>query len=107
VLGLQVTLDDVQVQGITGITLDDLERARAQGQVIKLVASAVLQDGGYALSVAPTSLPGDHPLARLGGQQMGIVYHTDIYGTISAAILETEPIPSAATMLRDLLSIYG
>jgi hypothetical protein len=38
---------------------------------------------------------------------MGIVYHTDIYGVISAAILETEPVPSAATMLRDLLSIYG
>ena len=57
--------------------------------------------------MAPTPLPGDHPLARLGGQQMGIVYHTDIYGTISAAILELEPTPSAASMLRDLLSIYA
>jgi homoserine dehydrogenase len=48
-----------------------------------------------------------HPLAQLSGQQMGVVYHTDIYGVISAAILETEPIPSAATMLRDLLTIYA
>jgi len=38
---------------------------------------------------------------------MGIVYETDIYGTISAAILEEDPTPSAATMLRDLLSIYA
>jgi hypothetical protein len=38
---------------------------------------------------------------------MGIVYETDIYGTISANILEKEPIPSAATILRDLLSIYA
>jgi homoserine dehydrogenase len=106
--GAPVTLDDVSVEGITGITLADLERARANGQVIKLVATAALQeDGRYALTVAPTPLPAGHPLAQLGGQQMGIVYHTDIYGVISAAILETEPVPSAATMLRDLLSIYG
>jgi homoserine dehydrogenase len=108
VLGVPATLDDVKVQGITGITAADLEAARAQGEAIKLVASAVRQpDGSYTLSVAPIPLPGDHPLARLSGQQMGIVYHTDIYGVISAAILEEEPIPSAATMLRDLLSIYA
>jgi homoserine dehydrogenase len=59
------------------------------------------------LTVAPTPLPADHPLAQLSGQQMGIVYHTDIYGTISAAIEEKEPIPSAAAMLRDLIGIYG
>jgi homoserine dehydrogenase len=108
VLDVPATLGDVSVQGITGVTLANLEQARANGQAIKLVARAVRQaDGSYALTVAPTPLPSDHPLARLGGQQMGIVYHTDIYGTISAAILETEPIPSAATMLRDLLGIYG
>jgi hypothetical protein len=38
---------------------------------------------------------------------MGIVYDTDIYGTISAAIVEEEPIPSAAAMLRDLIGIYA
>jgi homoserine dehydrogenase len=108
VLGIPATLDDVDVQGITGITLDDLQAAQAEGKVIKLVASAVRrQDGTYALTVGPTPLPGSHPLARLSGQQMGIVYHTDIYGVISAAILETEPVPSAATMLRDLLTIYA
>jgi len=108
VLGMPATLDDVTVQGITGVTLDDLERAKAEGKVVKLVAAAQRQeDGSYTLTVTPTPLPSDHPLARLSGQQMGIIYHTDIYGTISAAILEEEPIPSAATMLRDLLSIYA
>ena len=108
VLGIPATLDDVAVQGISGVTADDLQRAKAEDKVIKLVASAVRQpDGEYALTVAPTLLPAEHPLARLSGQQMGIVYHTDIYGTISAAIVEVEPIPSAAAMLRDLLGVYG
>lgn len=107
VLGIPATLQDVEVTGITGLTLDDLQSAQAAGQTIKLVASAVREGESYRLCVVPTPLAADHPLARLGGQQMGIVYTTDIYGTISAAILETEPIPSAAAMLRDLLSIYA
>ena len=108
VLDVPATLDDVSVKGITGLTLSDLEQARANGRVIKLVATAALQDNGrYTLTVAPTPLPAEHPLAQLDGQQMGIVYHTDIYGVISAAIRETEPVPSAATMLRDLLTIYN
>lgn len=108
VLGIPASLDDVHVQGITGLTLADLEAAKAADKVIKLVATADRQeDGRYALSVAPTPLPSTHPLAQLNGQQMGVVYHTDIYGVISAAILEEEPVPSAATMLRDLLAIYA
>jgi len=108
VLNVPATLADVRVRGITGVSLTDIEAARAEGRVIKLVASAVRQrDGTYTLDVAPTPLPAAHPLARLSGQQMGVVYHTDIYGAISAAILEGTPIPSAATMLRDLLSIYA
>jgi len=108
VLGVPATLSEVAVQGIVDVTQDDLKRAKAAGKVIKLVASAIRQlDGTYALSVAPTPLPAEHPLARLSGQQMGIVYYTDIYGTISAAIVEEEPIPSAAAMLRDLIGIYA
>jgi homoserine dehydrogenase len=49
----------------------------------------------------------DHPLGRLGRKQMGIVYETDIYGTITAIIDEPSPIPSAAAMLRDVLDIYA
>jgi len=107
VLGTPARLHDVAVQGITALTQADLEEARANDQVIKLVASAVRQTDGYQLNVAPTPLPATHPLAKLSGQQMGVVYHTDIYGTIEAAITETEPIASAATLLRDLLSILG
>ena len=107
VLGTPATLSSVSVQGITALTQADLERANAKGQVIKLVASAVREGENYCLSVAPTALPQTHPLAKLSGQQMGIVYYTDIYGVIEAAITETEPVPSAATLLRDILGIVA
>jgi len=43
----------------------------------------------------------------LGQTEMGVVFETDIYGTITLKIDEPTPLPSAATMLRDLLDIYS
>jgi homoserine dehydrogenase len=75
--------------------------------VYKLLVTADRRaDGGVDLCVAPTPLPADHFLARLGRKQMGVVYHTDIYGTLMAAIEESTPLPSAATMLRDIIDIF-
>ena len=107
VMGLPARLEDVARTGITGLEAGRLRRARQEGHVYKLLASAErLANGRVVMQVSPTPLPGDHFLARLGRQHMGVVYYTDIYGTIMAAIEEPTPLPSAATMLRDILDIY-
>jgi homoserine dehydrogenase len=49
----------------------------------------------------------DHPLARMDGDEMGVVYHTDIAGRSSATSQEVDPVPTAAAMLRDLIEIAG
>jgi homoserine dehydrogenase len=106
VLGYPAALDDVLVQGITDVTSETLQEAEAHGKRVKLLATADREDGGYSLSVRPTPLAADHPMARLGAKQMGIVYHTDICGILSAAIVEATPVPTAAAMLRDVVGIY-
>jgi len=106
VLDFPARLTDVDVEGITGITAEMLRQANLAGQRIKLVATAQRDGAGYRLSVRPTWLDADHPLARLGPYQMGIVYHTDICGILSAAIVEETPLPTAAAMLRDVVDIY-
>lgn len=108
VLSQPSTMDDVHRTGITGLTRDQLQSAQERGERYRLLASAEREaDGSYALSVAPVPLPSDHPLGRLGRKQMGVSYETDIYGTITAIIDEPSPVPSAATMLRDVLDIYS
>ena len=108
VMGIPARLEDVERSGIVGLTGADVQAARRQGRVYRLLASATRRpDGTASLRVAPTPLPADTFLARLSRHQMGVVYHTDIYGTIMAAIDEPTPLPSAATMLRDLLDIYA
>ena len=58
------------------------------------------------MKVGPEAIPADHPFGRLKEKEMAILYETDIFGTIVATIEEETPLPSAATILRDLLSIY-
>ncbi|MGC9395215.1 MAG: homoserine dehydrogenase [Anaerolineae bacterium] len=107
VLEYSATLDDVQRDGIAVVGAEALAAARQRGERYRLLARAERQpDGSYALSVTPTPLSPEHPLGRLGRKQMGVVYTTDIYGVITAIIDEPNPIPSAMTMLRDVLDIY-
>ena len=53
----------------------------------------------------PTSLPADHRLARMSGGEMGVVYYTDIAGIQHATSEEGDAVPTAAAMLRDLISV--
>ncbi len=110
VLGYPATLDDVSVKAIESLAADTnkLREAYGRGMKYRLLASAVMENGGeYRLTVEPVLLPADHPFGRLGSRQMGVLYETDIYGTIVAIIEEKTPLPSAASILRDLLEIYG
>ncbi len=106
VLDYPATLGDVAVTGITAVGAGELRQAMAQDRRIKPLAVAQREGDRYHLSVAPAWLDAAHPLARLGAEQMGIVYHTDVCGAISAAIVEETPMPTAAAMLRDVVEIY-
>ena len=104
VLDVEVDLRSIPLEGIRNV---DLEALRSSDRPMRLLATAILQrDGSYRLNVAPTELSSNHPLAGLGSKQMGITYQTDLFGTITSIIEEPTPVPSAATMLRDLLDIH-
>lgn len=100
------TLKDLTVQGIRGVTKQDLDTAREKGQVIKLVARALKQGDDYTLSVKPEILGATHPLAGVRGGYMAVLYETDINGQIFAQIHEENPYPTAAGVLRDVINLY-
>ena len=107
VLGLDVTLADVQVQGITGVTAEQLTRAEKQRATVKLLAAAERSEQGYLLSVRPTVVPADSFLGQCSGWEMGIELHTDLYGKLYHKIWEREPLPTAAAMLRDAVNLLA
>jgi homoserine dehydrogenase len=106
-LGIEATLADVEVKGITGITAEELQAALAQGSTIKLLAQAEQVPGGYRLSVGPKTIGQQHFLAQCDGWEMGIEIKSDLYGIMYHKIWEREPLPTAAAMLRDAVNVLG
>jgi homoserine dehydrogenase len=107
VLKRPTTLADLTVEGITSQQTADLQAATTRGERVVLLCLAEQSGDDYRLSVRPTALPFDHPLARMSGDEMGIVYHTDIAGRASATSAERGPGPTASAMLRDVLEIVS
>lgn len=64
----RVRLSDVDREGITGISPQDIAAAHEMGCVIKLLANCSLSaDGTIAVGVHPTMVPLSHPLAAIPG----------------------------------------
>lgn len=113
VLRYPATLADVEVTGITGVGQAELQAAHAAGGRMSLLAVAEARPteattetpSAYRLTVAPTALPANHPLARLQSDEMGIVYYSDIYGRTVVTTQEEGPLGTCAAMLRDIIEI--
>jgi homoserine dehydrogenase len=105
VLRTPATLQDVQVQGITQITTEELQAEQQRGKTIRLVAVANAEGEGYRLSVTPMALDNEEFLAGCDGWEMGIEIHSDLYGRMYHKIWENDPLPTAAAMIRDAVNL--
>ena len=101
--GTRLTLDQMDVRGITGITPDDIAAARAAGERWKLIAR-VTPEGG---SVQPTRIPLTHPLAGVAGGTNAVTYTTDLMGDITLIGAGAGGRQTGFGVLSDLLDIHA
>ena len=106
VLGVPARLSDVRIAGIRGISPKMLKHSRQRRNVILPLAVAERRGDEYRLSVQPTEVGRNDPLARLTAHQMGIVYHTDPNGVVTAIVDEVDPMPTAGAVIRDVIALY-
>jgi homoserine dehydrogenase len=106
-----IPLSDISVQGIQHITTQQLQQEAQRGNTIKLVATANFAaatgsgSGRPQCSVQPMVVSQDSFVGSITGWEMGIEVHSDIYGISSYKLYEKEPIPTAASMLRDAVHL--
>ena len=70
--------------GITGVTAADVEALRAEGRVLRLIATSRLaEDGAIEASVVPTAVPAESPFGRCDGVLNRIEVDADPVGRVA------------------------
>lgn len=105
-MGAQLTLADVDRQGITHLTPADIDSARQAGQRWKLIGALQQSVSGLHASVRPTRLPLSSPLAAVGGATNAILFHTGLLGDVTLIGPGAGRLETGYAVLQDLLAIY-
>ena len=90
-------------EGITGVTVEDIEYGKQLGYVIKLLAIGKNGDGGIEVRVHPAFIPADHPLASVNDSYNAVFITGDsvedvmLYGRGAGAL------PTGSAIVGDVI----
>lgn len=99
VMGMKVTLPDIQVTGIRNVTTGDIKSAARKKCAVKLIASC-----NKELTVSPREIPVDDPLC-VNGTLNAISFTSEHSGTQTIIGRGAGGTETASAILRDLLDI--
>ena len=105
--GIHVPPSEIATTGIEGVTVADVEEARAGGRTIKLVAEALFEEKGLRLSVAPRAIPQDDPLASVTDEVNIVEVVCRGIGAQRFTGKGAGSIPTANAVVSDLLDLLG
>ena len=100
IMGKSVTIRDVDISGITGVLVRDIEEAKNQGAAIKLIASIE----GDKLSVKPQLIPRRHPLC-VNGSLNAVTFKAEYADEVTIVGKGAGGIETSGAILRDLIDI--
>jgi homoserine dehydrogenase len=106
VLEKKISVKDVQRKGITGITEDDIRKAKSEGKRWKLIGSAeILSDGSVKAKVSPEKLLFSDPLAGVSEAINALTYFTDELGPVTIVGPGAGRRETGFSLLIDLLEL--
>lgn len=100
----RVSITDVHVHGIRGITSEAIDAAGRFGYVIKLIASARRRSGGIEVNVGPTLVPQAHPLASVHGSFNAVVIEAEAADRLMFYGRGAGGAPTASAVLSDVVA---
>ena len=105
VMGTDIGVGDVDRTGITGISLDDVKKAKADGKRWKLIGRVVREGKGVKASVGPEMVDMTDPLASVGGATNALTFVTDLLGEVTIVGAGAGKIETGFSLLVDMLQI--
>jgi len=103
--GVRITLDDVSIEGITNISIQDIEYAKELGFIIKLLAIAKQNEQGINVRVHPAFLPASHPLASVNDVFNAIFVKGDAVGETMFYGRGAGELPTASAVVADIIDV--
>jgi len=100
-----VDFDDIYVEGITGITSEDIAMACEFGYRIKLLAIAKRVDGGIDVRVHPAMVPENTPIAKVSGALNAVEVDGDFCGVNMLVGPGAGAGPTASAIMGDVIDI--
>ncbi|MDR3242721.1 MAG: homoserine dehydrogenase [Clostridiales Family XIII bacterium] len=103
--GMRVPPEQIPAEGISKITKTDIDRAKAEGAKIKLIASAKKSGNGVVYSVKPTFIPEDHPLAGVGDEFNAVFVKGNAVDELMFYGKGAGPLPTGSAVIGDVVEI--
>ena len=103
--GKFVDSEEIETEGITKITLQDVAYAEAMGGVIKLIGMASRTEDGVYARVCPAILKNEHPLAGIDDVFNGIMVKGDAIGDVMFYGRGAGSLPTASAVVSDIIDI--
>ena len=100
-----VELRDVSVCGISSVTKEDIGYARRLGYEMKLLGIAERQDDQITISVQPTLVNKQHPIASVNGVFNAVYVHGEAVGETMFYGAGAGELPTATSVVADLVSV--
>lgn len=97
--------DQVHREGITAVTPEDIEAARAMGCVVKLLAICALGPQGVSARVHPALVPTSHPLASVSGAFNAVFVEAREAGHLMFLGPGAGGSPTASAVMGDLVTV--
>lgn len=101
---MPIKLSDVYTHGISQVSIIDIQFAKSLGYVIKLIGFAQIKDGDVEVSVQPTLLPKDHPLASVNNENNAVYLCGEAVGQTMFFGPGAGALPTATAIVSDLLT---
>ncbi|MFC3041704.1 homoserine dehydrogenase [Virgibacillus xinjiangensis] len=99
-----VELDDVEVTGIKGIELEDLQNGDKLGYTMKLIGFANFDDKKLEVNVQPTLLSKEHPLADVKNEYNAVYVYGEAVGETMFYGPGAGSLPTATAVMADVVA---
>lgn len=104
-MGKDKKMKDIKVEGITNLSVEDIEIATENKEKYKLIGRTQIVDGKLIMTVKPEKINDNHSLYNVEGKNKAVKYSSDTLGDLTVIGGASGTLPAAASIYRDIINI--